>query len=562
MRHNSPRIKGTGWKPVLLIMLLATTALAQPTSKQLWAEYEKNPDNHPNIPNVSYAGYRCGEAKFPEPKVVADVKKLGAAGDGKADDSAAFEQAIDAARKAGGGAITIPAGTYRLTRHLRLDFDNVVLRGAGSGRTILQFDKSLKDILGDYKSGSSRGWSWSGGLIWVGPKNDWEGNAPPADTDWEEWPAAEPVAKVNGAHARGDRTVTVDDATNLKPGDLYLMVWTDPADQSFVEHVGGHESMKGFDYGILAGRDWRWPVEVVAVKGNEVTLKQPIRVDIRPDWNVRFTPTGPLVREVGVEGLAIKCPPHPVAKHLQDVGFNGIYVNRAVHCWARDVAMENVDVGWGVSAAKNTTVTGLKITGQANHHATACRNGSMDNLVESFEIRSKPFHGLNTEGMSAGNVWRDGTMAAGTFDSHRLMSFDSVRTNITIANSGRPGGANHFGPFLGRRVVHWNLRVTGNGEWVAQPSTLVMGAVVGVQGVPIFEKDPWAMPKGDKGTIVADLGKAPTPVDLYTAQLELRLKTEGKAGASATASPTPPPKPGTRQPATRPAPPPRRPPTR
>jgi polygalacturonase len=46
------------------------------------------------------------------PDVVFDVKKYGAVGDGVATDTAAIQSAIDAASKAGGGIVEIPAGTY------------------------------------------------------------------------------------------------------------------------------------------------------------------------------------------------------------------------------------------------------------------------------------------------------------------------------------------------------------------------------------------------------------------------------------------------------------------
>ena len=67
-----------------------------------------------------------------------------AVGDGVADDSASVESALDQAYHAGGGIVYLPAGTYRIdgpalgwaTLDIRA---NVLLRGDGSGRTIVQF---------------------------------------------------------------------------------------------------------------------------------------------------------------------------------------------------------------------------------------------------------------------------------------------------------------------------------------------------------------------------------------------------------------------------------------
>ena len=43
-----------------------------------------------------------------------DVRSFGAKGDGKIDDTAAFQKALDAAHTAGGGSVWVPAGSYLL----------------------------------------------------------------------------------------------------------------------------------------------------------------------------------------------------------------------------------------------------------------------------------------------------------------------------------------------------------------------------------------------------------------------------------------------------------------
>ncbi len=49
-----------------------------------------------------------------------DVKQFGAVGDGKTDDTAAFQQALDAADKAGGGVVHAPRGNYFFAGHLNV----------------------------------------------------------------------------------------------------------------------------------------------------------------------------------------------------------------------------------------------------------------------------------------------------------------------------------------------------------------------------------------------------------------------------------------------------------
>ena len=48
-----------------------------------------------------------------------DVRQFGAKGDGRTDDTAAFQKALEAAGRKGGGAVLAPAGNYLLAGHLR-----------------------------------------------------------------------------------------------------------------------------------------------------------------------------------------------------------------------------------------------------------------------------------------------------------------------------------------------------------------------------------------------------------------------------------------------------------
>ncbi|MBV9470638.1 MAG: hypothetical protein JOZ57_15475, partial [Abitibacteriaceae bacterium] len=67
-----------------------------------------------------------------------DVRRFGAQGDGKTDDTRAVQTAIDAALKAGGGHIHFPAGQYRITRSLRFaSLERVDVTGVGGSSTLL-----------------------------------------------------------------------------------------------------------------------------------------------------------------------------------------------------------------------------------------------------------------------------------------------------------------------------------------------------------------------------------------------------------------------------------------
>lgn len=84
-----------------------------------------------------------------------NVKWYGAIGDGVADDTVAIERAIDSVAS-GGGTVFLPAGTYLVSRGLKLAHNHTVLLGAGATRTSIVMSDSSTDeyvIWGDRING-------------------------------------------------------------------------------------------------------------------------------------------------------------------------------------------------------------------------------------------------------------------------------------------------------------------------------------------------------------------------------------------------------------------------
>ncbi len=516
--------------PRSLLLIGLALILAAEDSSSLFAAWAKAPALHTNVPDVSWAGYHRGNDPLPVPAIVTSVTAHGAVADDGKDDAPAFAKAIAAAAATGGGAVDVPAGTWELDDLVRLSADGVVLRGAGPDKTKLLFRKSLKDRLSAPLLRGQTQWSWSGGLVWIGPANTWaaDGTLNPEKTlnceAWETWRTGAEISAVAGSAPAGSSVIELASTGSLKPGQWVILQYKNPADRSLVKTMAGHPIVANSDLeGIGRIESWPWPVQVSAIDGKRVTLAQPLRLEIRPEWEVKAMAIDGILREAGIEHLTIATTGFRAGlRHNTYPGWNGIYLNRCADCFVRNVRIQDVDNGIIHAAAKSTTITGFTISGSQHHHATALRVKSHDNLLEDFTIASSPMHGINTEGLSSGNVWRKGKMAHGTFDSHCGMSFDSVRTDIELANDGKPGGAGDAGPFLGRRVAHWNIRLTGSdGSWVNQPEQLSLGALVGVQG-QLKQGVGFAMPPGDKGTVITDANRVPAITDLYLAQLKSR----------------------------------------
>ena len=527
-----------------------TTASAAPTGSQvpgIWREFTRTPFTHPQIPYVGRAGCLRGAVRLPRRPVVADVRDHGAEPDGSTDCAPAINRAVAAVGKAGGGTVVIPPGTFRIDGLIHIGYDNVVLRGAGSGRTTLYATKSLTELIGVYGSrygGTKSAWSWAGGLIWLAPQARWDSLV--AAIRAQAWPFEgwtgnrrdewEPLTAVQPAR-QGDWTVTVADPSRLHPGRLVLLRIADDAGHTLLQHMSGGGPGPAAYYWqdktkLLSYVPYEWPVRVARVRGRRVTLERPLPLDLRPEWNPQFTTHARELTGAGVEGLTLDVMDTPQSPHLLDKGYNGVALQCAYDCWVDDVTVRNVDNGFGLVAASSCTLRRTKVGGRGEHHPYFCREGSHDNLIEDFTIEQRTvpapegtqLHGINVEGLSSYNVWSRGDLQMGTFDSHRGLPFANVRTDITVNNNGRHGGDANAGPLYGARFTHWNVRVTNRRAGLVKIDGLApYSATVGVNEVTEFDQIDVPDFTGD---LHARLELYPTtdevrPRNLYEAQREL-----------------------------------------
>jgi hypothetical protein len=405
-------------------------------------------------------------------------------------------------------------------------------------------------------------WFWQGGMIWMGPAAQLrrnfvrdpihQGVDMGVDTGswWPDQPSnhglvGKRVANVTGEYAEGSFTVTVDDASELQEGAYFRMVYRNKAnigDYDLYREMVGHPLMQNnFPWANATALNnftqWVWPVRIAMIEGNQITLDQPLRIRTRAKFEVGFETMGLIVEESGIEDLRIELTsaPNRWDSHSHETRHNAIYLTKTINCWVRNVDVVNADNGIITRASKNIELRNFRILGDIRlHHGVTVVRGH-DNLVTDFVIEPRVSHGISIEDLASGNVFSKGDMGFGTesgggsFDSHRYLSFDILRTDIYVLNSiGRPGGNANTGPLNGRRVVHWNIRGntgTNNGDYVNMPDAHSHGALVGVQGIRSNDAA-WGMVPGDKGNIIADEGIVPIYPDLHQKQRELRMQME------------------------------------
>jgi hypothetical protein len=411
-------------------------------SATLWAEYAASPETHPNIPNNSFAGYHRGEKPVPDVPVVANLLDYGGVGDGIYDNTEAFRQAIDAAYRAGGGAILIPAGEYYVDDMIQMHRSGVVLRGEGQASTSIVFGKPLLDVLGNPDPISTSRWNWMGGLIWMSPltsfrrENTVHDFRPVYPEDFttgtltqEHWHQGPALASVLAEAPMGSRAIELDDASNLYEGQMVLMSWDNLDTFDLLYEVGGHPLMETADWGKWLTSQtylprWQWPVEISQIDGNTVTLAQPIRFATTAKYNCRIWDIGDSVSEAGVENLTIVLDAMNVLFHNQGLGWNAIFINQAYDCWVRNVDIINAENGVHITSAKGISVLNTQILGDRPcHHPYTSRLNSHDCLWDGFTIDYTGDgycqHGINTEFLCSGHVWTRGDMEFGTMDSHQ-----------------------------------------------------------------------------------------------------------------------------------------------
>ena len=477
---------------ILMILLIASggTVAAEP-AKIL---------NDPVLPDFRYAGYHSGRDAIPQPAVLVDVKQLGAKGDGKTDDTAAFLAAVNRASQNAhaGVAISIPAGRYVITDVIKLT-SGVVLRGAGVGKTVLVIPKSLEDLGGPHTVEDEKsGYAFSGGFVTISGK-----------------PKTSRVTPLATDAKRGDRTITLASTGQVKVGQWIRIVTNN--DKS----LGRYLLADRFDPGP-ATYDYKnfidWVARIEKIDGKTITLDRPLRIDFRKAWQPEVWTYQVGVEECGVEHLTFEFAGREKRPHLKEEGFNAIYFDGGDNCWVRDVSFLDADNGVNVTRARfvpveNVTFKEAKRKSPSGHHALWAR-AAQDCLFSNFRFDTEYVHDLAVEGFACGNVFENGRGVAINFDHHANAPYENLFTAIDVGDISRlwqSGGREDRLPHTGVRSTIWGItyergRLPRLPDW-PQP------IVVGVKGYK----------SGTADQIVDEASGAVMPANLFEAQKKSKI---------------------------------------
>ncbi len=468
------------------------------------------------LPDFSYAGYCRGEREIPNAKadpgfdVVAD---FGARGDGKADDTDAFRRAIRAAGDAGGKVISVPAGRYVLRDRLEIRARGVVLRGAGSKRSILVMPTPLNEIRPNWGATTSgrrtSNYSWSGGFIVV------RGS-----------PSNERLATVDAPAKRGARSLRVSSCKKIAVGDEIVVRVRDTAEQSLARHLYANDPGAIDNLGRRARSDFVCRITRVDPKSKRVSVDRPLRTELRLEWTPTISPSASSVEEVGIEGLGFDFPVTPYRGHFTELGYNAVALGGVRNCWVRDLHIRNADSGIFLSGANNT-VRDVVIESERDRdrgrHSTGHHGFTLsgpDNLLTDFDIRTRFVHDITMTGGSVGNVIARGRGVDLSLDHHCHANHANLFTDLDLGEGSqmfRSGGGARLGRHSGAWETFWCVRSRRPQSWPRGFGPDVMN-LVGVRSdaQPITDRDgKWFEPLGAAETF--------EPCNLYAAQLARRL---------------------------------------
>ncbi len=457
------------------------------------------------LPDFSYAGYHFGTSNIPEIKEkIISAADYGVIANDDIDDSKALLKAFKAANEVQGNVVLqLPAGKIILSDILYIERSNFVLRGAGSGKEgteifcprpliYMKNQESLAELREYLTTTDKRQvekennidlpfsqFAWSGGFIWTQvPKQRVKYYLDKYDTPQNI------LAKVVQGK-RGENVFYVSDSKGLKVGDVVEleMFNKDGEKGEIIEALYKNSKVK------IGSSHWKLPslplvrqqVEIEAISKNKVTIKSPLLIDVKPNYQALLVEWNHLT-EVGIEHLRISFPDAPRVAHHLEPGFNGIFLTRIFNSWVTDVTINNADSGILTEEIANVTIKDIVTEGKNIAHYTVAMGGVHNVLVENLKVYNKAVHPLSFNTFSTKNVYENCEIFTDPdLDQHAGANHQNLFDNIKVhfepnTDNTYPlfagGGASYWKPSHGAYSTFWNITVAISGNNLNVPIEL------------------------------------------------------------------------------------------
>lgn len=387
--------------------------------------------------DFSYAGYQRGEKVIPDiKKNIVDVTKAPYSVDntGKEDVTASIQKALNDAGQRGGGVVYLPPGKYRINvsaakaNSLTISYSNVVLRGAGVGKTFLFNDNS------DVRNISIIQAKPVSGGNWLSPESK--------------------AVSITEDLLLPTQTIPVSSTQDFKVGD-WVVLRSDVTKEFITEH-----NMDKLWATSLVGTIFYRYITAIDKKANTIQIDAPTRYFLKKRDNARVYKVKPALSEVGIENFSI-ANRQSVLPGLGGLDFNVkgtaayqvhsanlIMINSAVNCWIKGIGTykpaENKDdihlVSSGILLQNSRFVTVDSCSFQKTQYLGEGGNGYMYILASNDCLIKNSFaayarHNYDFKSMrSNGNVilrcrGENSTLAS---DFHMHLSMSNLFDNTTL----------------------------------------------------------------------------------------------------------------------------------
>jgi hypothetical protein len=463
------------------------------------------------LPDFSYAGYHYGEVKLPEKsEQIINATDYGVTANDGLDDSKALLKAIKAASLIKGDMVLqLPAGRLILSEVLYLERSNFVLRGAGSGKEgteifcprpmmylkdpeslkelreyLVTFDKRQREKENNLDLPFSQ-YAWSGGFIWTQVPNE------RVKSYMEKYDSKLNVLAKVLTGKRGTNTFIISEAKGLKVGDVVeLQLFNKEGENAdIIKALYNNAAVKP------GSHHWKFPtlpivrqqVEIVKISNNKVTIKTPLLLEIKTNYQAQLVEWKHL-SEVGIEHLSFTFPNTPRVAHHVEQGYNAIFLTRIYNSWVRDVVIHNAESGILTEEIANVTIEDIVAMG-----------GVHNVLVKNLKVYNNAVHPLSFNTFSSKDVYQNCEIFTNpNLDQHAGANhqnlFDNIKVHFTPkADNSYPlflaGGADYWRPSHGAFTTFWNIDVDVIGKFDSSKTILLNGMddgpfarIIGVHG--------------------------------------------------------------------------------
>ncbi|WKK24025.1 peptidoglycan-binding protein [Streptomyces olivoreticuli] len=365
------------------------------------------------IPDYSYAGYEGGGMPLPKATVKATVPAPGT-GDATATVQAAIDKVSTLPQDADGirGAVQLSPGQYHIAGQLHIGASGVILRGSGTGSTVLVADQPSVRT-----------------LVTIGDKSRYT----PVGTTGQVTDDYVPV---------GSTTLTLGSTAGLSAGDEVVV--ERPTTQAWIDALGMTDAWTP-NWSLRSER------KITAIHGNKVTLDVPLTTALEKQYTQAtvYKYTFPRIDHTGIENLSLDGQAMSGDPNYAKAFYNAApwEFNAVQDSWVNNVIWRHFGgSGQTFLGPQSRRISVLHTqaldfnTTDSSARSEAYLLQGQQNLVQDCSVTAPMIHAFSTYGRQSGpNVFSNckATLVDKTYDAggHERWGSGTLYDNVTLDGS-------------------------------------------------------------------------------------------------------------------------------